>query len=158
MQDMTQFNPLHPTEAELRQIDIHQLLPQREPFVMVERLTGIDETLTVTETTVAPDNIFVERGHLSAPGLMENIAQTCAVRIGYVNKYILKKGIQIGYIGAVRDFRAIALPPVGATITTEVVVREQVFGMMLAEATVRIGGEVAATTSMKIAVREEVGE
>ncbi len=155
MQDMTQFNPLHPTEADLRQIDIHDLLPQREPFVMVGRLVGIDETITVTQTTVAPGNIFVERGHLSAPGLMENIAQTCAVRIGYVNRYILNKGIQIGYIGAVRDFRVDMLPPVGATITTEVAVREQIFGMMLAEATVRFDGEVAATTGIKIAVREE---
>lgn len=155
---MTQFNPHHPTEAALRQIDIHELLPQRDPFVMVGRLVGIGETITVTETTVAPGNIFVERGHLSAPGLMENIAQTCAVRIGYVNRYILNKGIQIGYIGAVRDFRADILPPVGSTITTEVAVREQIFGMMLAEATVRVGGQVAATTDIKIAVREEEGQ
>ena len=62
---------------------------------MISRLTHFDMVRTVTETEVSAQNIFVEEGRFSASGLIENIAQTCAARIGYVNKYILKKGIQI---------------------------------------------------------------
>ena len=70
---------------------------------MVGKLTAFDEKRTVTETFIKEDNIFVCDGVFSAPGLVENIAQTCAARIGYVNKYILNKFIQLGFIGAIRN-------------------------------------------------------
>ena len=111
---------IQPTEAFLRQIDIHELLPQQEPFVMVGTLIHFDQVRTVTETIITKDNLFVEEGKMSASGLIENIAQTCAVRIGYVNKYILKKGIQIGFIGAIRNLEVIELPQVGDLIMTTV--------------------------------------
>lgn len=146
----------NPTEHELRQIDIHLLLPQQEPFVMIGTLTGFDRTLTVTETVVSAGNIFVDDGQFTAAGLMENIAQTCAARIGYVNKFILKRGIQLGFIGAVRNMTVRRLPRVGERITTRVEVKEDVFGMTLADATVTAaGGEVLATTEMKIAVKNQ---
>ena len=142
-----------PTEAFLRGIDIHTLLPQQEPFVMVDRLIQIDEKSFATETLVKAENIFVDDGLLSASGLIENIAQTCAARIGFVNKYILQKGIQIGFIGAVRNLEILSLPQVGQTITTKVEVVEEVFGMTLAKATVTCEGETLVTTEMKIALK-----
>lgn len=149
-----EFNPKQPTEQFLRSIDLHTLLPQQEPFVMVGTLVGFDERTTVTETLVKADNLFVEDGHFSATGLMENVAQTCAARIGYVNKYILLKGIQIGFIGAIRNLTVHALPKVGDTIMTRVDVLEDVFGMTLANATVTCGDQTFVTTQMKIAVKE----
>ncbi|MCR5579384.1 MAG: pseudouridylate synthase [Prevotella sp.] len=142
-----------PTEAFLRGIDIHTLLPQQEPFVMVGCLIQIDEKSFATETQVKVENIFVDDGCLSASGLIENIAQTCAARIGFVNKYILQKGIQIGFIGAVRNLEILSLPQVGQTITTKVEVVEEVFGMTLAKATVTCEGETLVTTEMKIALK-----
>lgn len=151
---MIEFDAENPTEQDLRQIDIHELLPQQEPFVMIGTLTHFDRTLTVTETEVNANNIFVDNGHFTASGLMENIAQTCAARIGYVNKYILKKGIQLGFIGAVRNFEVLELPQVGTLLTTRVDVKEEVFGMTLAEATIECAGNTLVTTEMKIAVKE----
>ncbi len=151
---MMNFDAEKPTEQSLRQIDIHELLPQQEPFVMIDKLVHFDRTLTVTETTVKADNIFVDEGYFSASGLMENIAQTCATRIGYVNKYILKKDIQLGFIGAVRNFEVLGLPKVGDLLTTCVEVKEEIFGMTLAEAHIECKGQTLVTTEMKIAVRE----
>jgi len=142
------------TESFLRQIDIHTLLPQQEPFVMVGCLTQIDEVKCTTETLVKAENIFVDDGSFSASGLIENIAQTCAARIGFVNKYILQKGIQIGFIGAIRSLEVLSLPKVGQTITTVVEVVEEVFGMTLAHATVTCDGVVLVTTDIKIALKE----
>lgn len=147
------LNAGQPSEAQLRQIDIHELLPQQEPFVMIGKLTHFDQTLTVTETLVQEENIFVDGGRFSAAGLMENIAQTCAARIGYANKYILKKGIQLGFIGAVRNFEVKALPKVGDTIVTRVEVKEEIFGMTLAYATIECDSEVLVSTEMKIAIK-----
>lgn len=93
----------NPSEEFVRSIDINTLLPQRPPFIMIGRLEHFDMVCVSTSTMVKADNIFVEDNQLSASGLIENIAQTCAARIGYINKYILKKGIQIGFIGAIRN-------------------------------------------------------
>lgn len=141
------------SEQFLRTIDIHELLPQQEPFVMVGQLVHFDITRTVTETTIGSENMFVENGQMTASGLIENIAQTCAARIGYVNKYILKKGIQIGFIGAIRNLEVKALPAVGDTIRTTVDVMEEVFGMILANASIECNGKTMVTTEMKIAIK-----
>ncbi len=146
--------PLY-TEEQLRAIDIHELLPQQEPFVMIGCMTQIDEVRTVTETVISPQNIFVDDGQFSASGLIENIAQSCAARIGFVNKYILHNGIQIGVIGAVKNFQVVSLPKAGQTINTTVDTVSEVFGMTLAKATVTCEGEVLATTDIKIGVRSE---
>lgn len=148
------FDPTQPTADFLRNIDIHTLLPQQEPFVMVQKLVHYDAENTVTETTIQPNNLFVTDGCFSAEGLIENIAQTCAARIGYVNKYILRRGIQIGFIGSVRHFAYQRLPRVGELIRTSVHIEQEVFGMTLATATVCQGNEQLTTTEIKIAVKE----
>ena len=148
------MNTEQPTEEFLRGIDIHELLPQQEPFVMISSLVRFDMQTTVTETIVSADNMFVEDGVFTAPGIVENIAQTCAARIGYVNKYILKKGIQLGFIGAIRDLKVKQLPKVGDTIMTSISVIDSVFGMTLVDAVVLNNGAEVASAQMKIAVKE----
>lgn len=141
---------------DLGQIDIHELLPQREPFVMVDKLVYFDEKTTTTSFLVREDNLFVENGRLNACALAENIAQTCAARLGYVNKYILKRGIQIGFIGAVKDMKVIDTPVVGDVLTTTIHVLEQIMGLTLVTAVIRIGDRVVTTAEMKIALADEV--
>ena len=64
------FDALHPTEQDLRAIDVHQLLPQQEPFVMISNLVYFDERKTVTELVVSPDNILLQNGKMTAEGLV----------------------------------------------------------------------------------------
>ena len=142
------------TSEYLRQIDVHELLPQQEPFVMIGCLSHLDMVRTITETMIQEDNLFVENRLFSESGLIENIAQTCAARIGFVNKYIYKKPVQMGFIGSIRNMEVLALPRVGEVITTTVDVREEVFGMTLAEATVFSGEKLLATTEIKIAIKD----
>lgn len=141
---------------DLEQIDIHELLPQRKPFVMVDKLVYFDEKTTTTSFLVREDNLFVENGRLNACALAENIAQTCAARLGYVNKYILKRGIQVGFIGAVKDLKVIDTPVVGDVLTTTIHVLEQIMGLTLVTAVIRIGDRVVTTAEMKIALADEV--
>ena len=121
---------------------------------MVGTLTHFEMTKMVTELVSPEDNIFVNDCKFSASGLIENMAQTCAARIGYVNKYILMKGIQLGYIGAIRNMQVNELPKVGDKIVTTVNIREEVFGMLLADATVMCGDKLLVSTEMKIAEKE----
>lgn len=140
------------TDDFLKSIDIHTVLPQQEPFVMVGKLVHFEMTSSTTETVVGEENLFVEDGFFTPCGIMENIAQTCASRIGFYNKYILHKDVQIGYIGAISDYEVFGKAPVGSIITTTVDVLEEVFGMTLATATVRCDDKVIATGQVKLAV------
>ena len=139
---------------EFDKIDIHELLPQQEPFVMVGKLRHFDMERTITTMTISDDNIFVEDGRFTAFGVIENIAQTCATRIGYINKYILKKGIQLGFIGAIRNLHMYRLPAVDEEIETTILTLEEVFGMTLVSAQVKVNDELVAESEMKIAVSE----
>lgn len=139
---------------EFGKIDIHELLPQQEPFVMVGKLRHFDMEKTITTTKIVDSNIFVEKGVFTASGIIENIAQTCAARIGYVNKYILKKGIQLGFIGAIRNLNLYRCPRVGEVIETSIITIEEIFGMTLVTATIKVGDEIIAHSEMKIALSE----
>ncbi len=143
-----------PTEEFLRSIDIHEILPQQDPFVMIDTMVHFEMSNTTTETTIRETNIFVTDGVFTASGLIENIAQTCAARVGYVNKYILLKGVEIGFIGAVRNFVVHRLPRVGQVITTKVDILQDIFGMTLANAIVTCEGETIAETEIKLSVRQ----
>ncbi|MBO7120050.1 MAG: pseudouridylate synthase [Bacteroidaceae bacterium] len=138
-----------------REIDILELLPQRPPFVMVDHLTDYSETQTTCDLTIRPDNVFCENGELAAAGLIEHIAQTCAARLGYYNKYVLKVGVRLGFIGEVKDLDIVRLPREGETLNTTIVVEQEIFDVTLVSAEVRVGEETIATTRLKIAQGEQ---
>lgn len=139
-------------------ISISEILPQREPFLFVDRLVHYDERETVTAFTVPADHLLVEDGHLTAAGILENMAQSSAARIGYLCKYILHVPVRIGYIGAIRKFRVHRLPAVGETLTTTILFREDVFGISLVDAVVRVGEDMIAEASLKTALGEKEAE
>lgn len=150
--EMSDYSSMRvPTSEELRVIPLNELIPQRHPFIMIDCLTGFDRINTSTELTVREDNIFYEEGGLSASGLIENIAQTCAARMGYIN---LTSGqpVKLGFIGSVRNLVVHRTPVAGEVLKTSVKVREEVFSMTLVDAEVRSGDELLVEAEMKIAL------
>ena len=143
------------TEDFLRSIDIHSVLPQQEPFVMVGKLVHFELRTSTTETVIKEDNLFVENGCFTPFGIMENMAQTCASRIGFYNKYILEQDVQIGYIGSIKDFVNPGKARVGSLITTTVDVQDEVLGMTLATATVKCHEELIASAQIVLAVKNK---
>ena len=119
-------------------IDIHELLLQQEPFVMIDKLEYFEMKKVVSTYTVPYEGIFVENGRLNAAGILENIAQTCAARIGYINKYILKRGLEVGVLAAVRDMKITEYPKVGDLLTTTIEVESEIFDMIKIKASVYI--------------------
>ena len=139
-------------------IPVSEILPQREPFVFVDRLVQYDERETVTEFTVRPDQLLVADGYLTAPGILENMAQSSAARIGYLCKFILHVPVRIGYIGAIKKFRVYRLPAVGETLTTTIFFREDVFGISLVDAVVCVGEDLIAEAALKTTLGEKEAE
>lgn len=138
----------------IQDIPLNELLPQRPPFVMIDRLVSCDDVYAVTELTIREDIIFVEDERLTSSGLIENIAQTCAARIGYLN---LKAGgtVKIGVIGAISNLDIIRTPKVGEKLETTIELISEVFQMTLVEAVIRSNGEEIVRANMKIALTDK---
>jgi predicted hotdog family 3-hydroxylacyl-ACP dehydratase len=132
------------------EIDVLELLPQRPPFVMIDRLLHCDMTETRASLRVDENTFFREDNRLTEPGLVENIAQTCAARMGYINKYARHDTVKLGFIGAIRDMEISRLPRVGEVLTTRVEVREEIFQVTLVNASIKVGEELIASCGMKI--------
>lgn len=137
----------------IEDITLNELIPQRPPFVMIDRLVSSDEVFSVTELLVREDNIFVENERLTASGLIENIAQTCAARIGYIN---LSKSetVKIGVIGSISNLSIARTPKIGEKLTTTIKLIEEVFQMTLVEAVIMSGDEELVRANMKIALTD----
>jgi predicted hotdog family 3-hydroxylacyl-ACP dehydratase len=136
------------------EIDILDLLPQRPPFVMIDTLLHCDHNITKTAFRVQKDTVFCDDERLSESGLIENIAQTCAARMGYINKYVCNDTVKLGFIGAIRNQEIVRLPHVNEILTTQITVVEEVFQMTLVNACVRIEDELICSCEMKIAITD----
>jgi predicted hotdog family 3-hydroxylacyl-ACP dehydratase len=143
------------TMNEFEFINIQTLLPQRPPFVMVEKLLYCDLQTTRTALTVNEDNIFCDNGILSASGIIENIAQTCAARIGYINTYIYRNAMKIGFIGAIRNQEFLRLPRAGERLVTQIETIHEIFQTTLVNATVHIENELITFCEMKVAITDQ---
>lgn len=142
------------SEQELRQIDVLELLPQRPPFVMIDALTHFDEVLTSTEFLIRGDNLFIEGDRLNSCAIVENIAQTCAARMGYINQYVYKEQVKLGFIGSVKNLTIYRPVRVGELLLTDIEVVEEVMQLTLVNATVKVGCEEVASCEMKIALSD----
>ncbi len=120
---------------------------------MIDRLVHYDPVVTVSSLEVRADNIFVDDGHFSTAGLNENIAQTCAARMGYIS--LSQNGrVKLGFIGAVSGFTVMRTPLVGEVLATRIEVVQEVFQITLVHATVHVGGELIAEIDLKIALED----
>ena len=137
------------------EVVILELIPQRPPFIMVDRLLHFDRIVTTSEFTVREDSIFLDGDELLPEGLVENIAQTCAARIGYVN-LLNKESVRLGFIGAVRNLSIHKTPKIGETIETTITVKEEIFQMTLVDAEISLNGNVIVNAEMKIALSDIV--
>ncbi|MEJ0102345.1 MAG: 3-hydroxyacyl-ACP dehydratase [Bacteroidota bacterium] len=135
----------------IAETDILPFIPQRAPFVMIDNLVGCDEQSARTTLQVRDDNFFVKDGVLTEPALVENIAQTAAVRIGYICSRE-NKPVPIGYIAAIQNLVINELPKAGSVLETEIIIQNQVMNVTIISGIVRAGDRIMASCEMKIFV------
>ncbi len=133
--------------------DIQSLIPQKPPFVMVDTLLSVTETVTTTGFSIKADNIFVQNGMFKEPGLVENIAQTAAASAGYVS-HTQNKPVLVGYIGAVNNLQVFALPKTGDELITEITTENQIFDVTLISGKITCNGQLIAQCKMKIFINQ----
>lgn len=141
----------------MTEIPILDLIPQRPPFVMVDKFTSFEGKIASTQFKVKKDNIMLgDNGKLSAGGIIENMAQTCAARIGYINKFMESKTVKIGVIGSIKNLTINSFPNVGDVLTTTV---EETFSgmlnMTLLNAKIECNNNIVAECEIKVALTDQ---
>ncbi len=129
--------------------NIIELIPQKPPMVMIDKLIYSDNKRTETSFFIKEDNIFCENGVFCEPGLIENIAQTAAARQGF----LVKKGksdVLIGYIGAIKNLKINFLPKINTEINTEIIIENEILGVTIIYGKVKCDGKIAAECEMRI--------
>ncbi len=133
--------------------DILEYIPQRAPIVMVNEFYGIEENESCSGLKVTEGNIFCEDGVLSDGGIIEHIAQSAALRVGYAYKS-RGEAVPLGFIGSVNKFVCERHPRVGEKLYTTITVETEVMGISLVGAKVESGGEKIAECKMKIFIEQ----
>lgn len=133
----------------MNKIPISELIPQQPPFVFVDELTSTDELRSVSTYAITEATLLVENGALTTGGLMENIAQTSAARIGYSSK-MGGEAVRVGVIGAVKKLNIVRHPKIGEHLRTEVVETTKFQDMTLLDATIFVEDEVVASAQINV--------
>lgn len=138
-------------------IPISELIPQRPPFVMVDKLVSFEGKIASSTFLITKDNVMLaENDTLSAGGILENMAQTCAARIGYINKVIESQSVKIGVVASLKNITIHSYPSVGDELTTTV---EETLGgfmnMTILNAKVTCNNILIADGEVKVALTDK---
>lgn len=132
---------------------ITELIPQRDPVVLVGKLIAVKDRSATSEFLVEEDNLFVQDGLLRESGLIENIAQTAAAMNGYIAR---SEGspVKQGFIGGIKDLQIKSLPRAGSILTTEVKEEHFVMNTSIVKGEIRINNRLIASCEMKVVILE----
>jgi predicted hotdog family 3-hydroxylacyl-ACP dehydratase len=136
--------------------DIFNLIPQRPPMVMVDKLFECGDQKALTGLEIVPDNIFVMKGQFSESGLIENIAQSAALMTGWLATQQPggEQKISLGVIGAVKDLQVNFLPEVNSRMITQIEVLFRVANATIVNGKVKVNDQLAAECELKIFTAE----
>ena len=131
-----------------------EFIPQRPPFVLVDKLLYVDEKTSRCSFTIPEENLFVQNGYYGTPGMVESMAQTAAAGTGYLCRQ-QHKPVPLGYIGAVQKLEVYDWPPAHAEITMEISLHTNVLQVSLVSAVVKYQDRIMASCEMKIFIRNQ---
>jgi len=143
-------------------IDVLDLLPQRPPLIMVDKLIYFDLKSAKTVFTVREENLFCVDGVMEEAGLVENIAQTCAAHTGY-KQYIHNEActldkVKIGVIAMIQSLEMKRRPLVGEVLKTSMDIEDEIFSITFVRSEVKIADETIATCRMKLVLTDKTPE
>ncbi len=129
--------------------NVENLIPQRPPFVMVNKLLHADSINAKSSFVILEDNVLTVDGFFTEAGIIENIAQTSALHAGYMASKIGKE-TPTGVIGAIKNLSIQLLPEVNNTIITSVTIEHEVMNAKIVKGIVSINNEIIAECEMKV--------
>jgi 3-hydroxymyristoyl/3-hydroxydecanoyl-(acyl carrier protein) dehydratase len=130
-------------------VPAQDFIPQREPFVMVDKLIYADEKIYRSTLTIREENIFAAEGVFSSAGMVEAMAQTAAAGTGYFYQ-MRGEPAPVGYIGAVQHLEILDWPGLRQEIVIEIELQTRVLQVSLVSGTVKMNDRLMARCELKI--------
>jgi predicted hotdog family 3-hydroxylacyl-ACP dehydratase len=127
---------------------VENLLPQKFPFVMVDKMFSFDETSLVSGLKIQSENIFSENGIFLEAGLIEHMAQSVALHTGYAF-FLKQEKAPTGYIGSIKQIDIKKLPDVNDEIQSTITIIQEFAGITLVDIVTTLNNEEIANGQMK---------
>lgn len=144
---MNKLQPLYEGEQ------IKELIPQRNPIIMVDTFYDATDVECHTGLTIKYDNLFCENGNFIEPGLIEHIAQSASAFAGHKAK-VNNMPTPVGFIGEIKKFKLGHCPKCGDKLFTTIRTISEVMNVSLIATETQVNGEVVADCQMKIYIKE----
>jgi len=129
--------------------EVQNMIPQKSPMAMVDGLITSNKNTTVSQLVIDKQNIFCKDGFFREPGLIENIAQTAALRAGYMEKQNNEE-VVTGYIGSVKKLKIYTLPKDTDTLQTRITVQHELLTASIIKGEVFVNNNKVAEGEMTI--------
>ncbi|TDE31708.1 MULTISPECIES: hypothetical protein [Flavobacterium] len=136
------------TNAVFQKDFVEKLLPQKFPFVMVDKLYSYTETALVSGLKIENDNLFFHEGNFVESGLIEHMAQSVALHTGY-QFYLKQEPAPTGYIGSIKDVVIKKMPKLNDEIQTTVTILQEFGGITLVDIVTKLNDVEIAKGQMK---------
>lgn len=138
-------------ETLIQRSQIQELIPQRDPIIMVDALYAFTTDRVQAGLTIQESTLGVFKGFLQESGIIEHMAQTVALHTGY-DYYIKKQTPPTGYIGAIKKIEIEKLPKLGDVLITEATILQEFLGVTLVSLTTYCEGARIAYGEMKTVI------
>lgn len=137
----------------VKKTDVLSFIPQRQPMVMVDELVSSDEVSSISSFRLKQENIFCSEGFFTEAGLIENMAQTAALKAGFDARQKNEK-VKVGFIGAVKNLKIYQLPADDQKITTTLIITHNFGNVSIVKGEIRSGDILQAEAELSIFTQE----
>jgi 3-hydroxymyristoyl/3-hydroxydecanoyl-(acyl carrier protein) dehydratase len=131
--------------------NIFDLIPQRPPMVMIDKLIYADPKTGKGIFYITESNPFCFNGQLLEAGMMECIAQTAAAFTGY-SRLSMHEEVKKGYIGSVKNLVVYSLPSAGTEIQSEITLENELLGFTIITGRIKQNDNLLAECEMRILI------
>lgn len=135
-------------------LPVDELIPQKYPFVFIDKVLEFNESEISTSFEIKPDDILVGENKLQEAGIVENIAQTAAALEG-CNAKMNNSEVKIGFIGSVKKLEIHRAAKVGEVLHTKLKIITNAMGVNVAEGEVFVDDELIAGCIINIFLKED---
>lgn len=134
-------------------MDVKLIIPQREPIIMIDEIVNHSDVKTTTSLTINKTNIFVEENIFQSSGLIENMAQSSAARMGIQTNKEGNKPL-LGYIASIKNLIVNRLPEVGEKILTEIIIVNKINNIIVIKAEGKVDNIIISSCELKVFIEE----
>ena len=134
-------------------MEVKLIIPQREPIIMIDEIVNHSDVKTTSSLTINETNIFVEENIFQSSGLIENMAQSSAARMGIQTNKEGNKPL-LGYIASIKNLIVNRLPEVGEKILTEIIIVNKINNIIVIKAEGKVDNIIISSCELKVFIEE----